>query len=237
MALPFQGRWPIFQKTYTLMNHPKGILWLLGVLLGLLSLPVVAQINLKTGYNFSWLPDPGTEQLINVYRSPEHTRPFPGFDWLHGFEAGIRYKAEMHALELGYQGGYRSLRADGTSMTDGTAFTDKLKFAVHSGTFGYVVSGDVFGMGAALQHQWYKTTYKPGNPAAEYQSTQSMWAYSFFMTFTLAGRNQIDMVIKPYYTIPDKPFENKPVGPDIDFPNRKWNRIGISLIFYNGPKD
>ena len=222
------------------MNHPAAINWLLAVLLGCLSSPVDAQINLKAGYNFSWIPDPGTDPLIHLFQSPQHTASYHELNWLHGFEAGLRYKADMHAIEIGYQGGYRSLRATGTSVADGASYTDKLKFAVHSGTIGYLVSGEVFGLGAELQHQWYKTVANLNDPAASFRHIQPMWAYSFFMTFTFTGNHNIDMMLKPYYTIPDKSYDTEPLrafnGTDIGIPRKKWTRFGISIVFYNGPK-
>jgi hypothetical protein len=240
-ALPFQPEVPIFHQTSALMNHPKAPSGLLAVLLAILFSPVHAQFNLKSGYNFSWLPDSGTDRLIGLFNTPEHTNTFPTLTWLHGFEAGMRYKSGASALELGYQGGYRSLRAEGTRLSDGTAFTDKLKFAVHAVTLGYIASGEVFGLGAELQYQWNKTTAKLEEPVGSFKHSQPMWAYSFFMTFTFAGNNNIDMVLKPYYTIPDKPYDPDPLrsfnGADIQLERRKWNRFGLSLIFYNGPKE
>lgn len=222
------------------MDFPKAIQWLLAVLLGCFSLQVDAQVNLKAGYNFSWLPDPGTDELIGLFRDAGYTSTFKSLNWLHGFELGARYKADMHILELSYQGGYRSLRATGSFPADGGDFTDKLKFAVHGACFAYIVSGDVFGLGTELQHQWYKTTADLNDPAQSFSHVQPMWAYSFFMTITLSGNDRIDMMIKPYYILPDKRYDTGPLrafnGTDIGIQRKKWTRLGISIIFYNGPK-
>lgn len=223
------------------MDFPKAIHWLLTVFIGLLSLPVDAQINLKTGYTISFMSDEGMNQVIHLFDLPDHTTPFKDLSWIHGFEAGFRYKTDVHGFELGYLGGYQKLEARGTRMPDLLEFTDKIKVGVHVAVVGYQVSGKIFGLGAELHHQWYRTRADIAGRSPAFEHTQTMLAYSIYSLITVAGENGIDLAIKPYIVIPDKPYDHDPLqrynGSEILISKReKWIRYGISILFYNGEK-
>ena len=113
------------------MTYPKATLPLLVVFIGFFSSPADAQVNLKTGYNISFLSLPETERLITSYNElQDYTSDFKSLHWLHGIEAGLRYKADVHGIELTYQGAYQTLKSTGLNGTE--EYTDKMRVAVHS---------------------------------------------------------------------------------------------------------
>lgn len=203
--------------------------------------PLAAQFNLKAGYNISLVSDKGVNSVIDQFNSTQsYTRSFGHLTWAHGLEAGLRVKADVHAFELGYQGAYQVIKAKGEINGGAETYTDKLRFSVNSASFGYNVSGDVFGMGAEAQYQWYRTRAELTARDHNFDHIQEMWAMKFYMVFTLHGQNSIDAVLQPYFVLP---FEHYDLAPLSNYLNQepgpaggKWTRIGLSMLFYNGRK-
>lgn len=221
------------------MNLPKAIVWLLAVFFGLSS-PVNAQLNLKTGYSISFLQDAAVNQLIHTYnQTKSFTRDFKDLKWLHGFEAGLRYKTGVHALEVTYLGAYQRLRATASNPAGGEDLTDKLKFNVHSAGLAYQISSGAFGAGFEIQRQWYVTGAERKQPDRNWKHTQGMWAKQVYLMLNFEGSGSVSMTIKPYYIFPSEAYDCIPLqefletnGDDPEL--NKWNRFGLTLLFYNG---
>ena len=223
----------------TQMNLPKAIVWLLAVFFGLSS-PVNAQLNLKTGYSISFLQDASVDHIIQAYsQGKTYSKNFKDLTWLHGFEAGLRWKTGVHALELTYLGGYQRLRATATNPSGGEDLTDKLKFNVHSAGIAYQISRDFIGAGFEMQRQWYITGAEVKQPDLNFKHTQAMWAKQVYLMFNFEGSGSVSMTIKPYYIFPSEAYDCLPLrdfletnGSDLEL--NKWNRFGVTLLFYNG---
>ena len=213
---------------------------LLLAFIGFLSSPLYAQVNLKTGYNFSVLSTPGLDRLVSSFnQSQSYSSSFSNLQWLHGFEAGLRFKRRVHALELTYQGAYQSFKATGQSV-DGTAYTDKLKYAVQSAAIGYQIGERLFGLGTDLQYQWYRVKFESGQTSAKMIDVQHMMGLKFYLIFTLKGDNTVDMSIQPYMVLPFQYYNLDPLskifGVEATSGQDKWIRYGLTVSFYNGAK-
>lgn len=221
------------------MQYIKARLFLLVVFFGLLSLPGLAQVNLKTGYNISLISTQELDPVIETFNNVRgYSSGFQSLDWLHGFQAGIRYKANEHGIELYYQGAYQTLKAEGDLA--GESFTDKLRFAVHAIGFGYQASNSVFGAGTNLQYQLYKTKFIPEEGVGTFKDTQSMWALKFYLMLILNGNNSVDLSLQPFYVLPFGSYDLDPLarfaGTESHSNSDRWKRFGISVVFYNGGK-
>ena len=221
------------------MNLPKAIVWLLAVFFGLSS-PVNAQLNLKTGYSISFLDDASVVHIIQAYnQGSTYSKNFKDLKWLHGVEAGLRYKTGVHALELTYLGAYQSLRATATNPSGGDDLTDKLKFNVHSAGLAYQLSSGAFGIVFEMQRQWYITGAELKQPDRNWKHTQGMWAKQAYLMLNFEGSGNVSMTIKPYYIFPSEAYDCAPLqefletnGGNLEL--NKWNRFGVTLLFYNG---
>ncbi len=221
------------------MYSTKAIPILLLAFFGCFSSPVDAQINLKSGYNFSIPSTDGLNEVIRSWNQKQnYTSSFRELKWLHGFEAGIRFRTGVHALELTYQGAYKLLKAEGTANNE--AFTDKIKIAVHSGAIGYQVANGLLGAGVDLQYQFYKDKFEAGLTNAVFKDVQKMTALKTYLMFTLQGGQGIDMAIQPYFILPFNEFDSQPLADylqvDTSQDKEKWIRFGLTVLFYNGEK-
>lgn len=208
---------------------------------GCFSSPVYAQVNLKTGYNISFLSIPGLDHLISEFnQSKAYNSPFSNLRWLHGFETGLRLKGGIHALELTYQGAYQSFKATGLTASMGDPYTDKLGFAIHSAAIGYQLGEGILGLGTDLQYQWYKAKYEAGQTQTKYKDVQNMLGFKFYLMLTLRGGNGVDMALQPYLLFPTKIYSLDPLshifGVETAESQDKWTRYGITVLFYNGAK-
>ncbi len=222
------------------MRCRKAISILLLAFFGCFSSPSDAQINLKTGYNFSILSNPGLNDAISFFNTSQgYTTPFQRINWMHGIEGGIRFKSGLHGFELTYQGAYKGTKA--TGQNGDITYTDRLKFATHSLAGGYQVSDRLFGIGTDLQYQLYKTKLTPGQSGAPFKNGQNMFALKFYVMLTLKGGKGVDMAIQPYYVHPFKDYNLQPLKDYFSVepfspPNERWNRLGLTILFYNGEK-
>jgi hypothetical protein len=221
------------------MTFPKAILVLLAVFFGTISSPVNAQINLKTGYSISFLRDDAVDRaVLSFNEARDYLKEFKDLTWLHGFEAGLRFKSGIHAFEVSYLGGYKRLRANFTNPSGGDDLTDKIKFDVHGAGVGYQLSRDFLGAGIDLQYQWYVTRAELKSPDRNFKHTQQMWAKQVYLMLILEGAGNTSMVIKPYYIFPSKEYNAQPLQDFIEAngntDKNKWNRFGVSVMFYNG---
>lgn len=223
------------------MNRKKPYVLLLAAFFGFFSPPVNAQVNLKAGYNISLVSDPGMNEVISLFSASQpYTSSFDKLGWIHGFEAGLRFKSDIHAFELSYQTGYQHLKAKGDLAGDAGEYTDKIKLAVHSGGIGYQVTGEVVGLGADLQYQLYNTRAELTQATSGFKNIQKMLAMKFYLMFTLTGSGGVDAAIAPYYVLPFETYDLDPLslylnqqpGPA----GTKWTRFGLSILFYNGEK-
>jgi hypothetical protein len=230
-----------FRHMQTLMIRKNPLILWLAAFFGFFSLPVNAQVNLKAGYNISFLSDPGVNQVIGLFsESQPYTSSFDKFSWLHGFEGGLRFKGGPHALEITYQIGYQQLKAKGDANGGTSPYLDKIWLAVHSGGIGYQATGELFGAGVDLQYQWYRTRVELENAETKFKDIQKMLGMKFYLMFTLKGSGNIDAVLQPYYILPFDSYNPDPLsqflnqvpGPE----SKKWARFGLSVLFYNGRK-
>ncbi|MDQ3017522.1 MAG: hypothetical protein M3R25_12475 [Bacteroidota bacterium] len=221
------------------MFCPKAIPYLLLAFFGCFSPPADAQVNLKTGYNFSVPTADGLNHVISTWNSTQlYSTPFKLIKWLHGFEAGIRFRTGIHSFELTYQGAYQSVKAEG--QVNDEAYVDKIKVAVHSGAIGYQLSDGLFGIGADLQYQFYKDKFENGSTGEKFKDVQKMTGLKGYLQFTFEGGQGVDMVLQPYMILPFKDFDAQPLARYLQVENdrekEKWIRYGISILFYNGQK-
>ncbi|MEO5906739.1 MAG: hypothetical protein ABIQ11_08435 [Saprospiraceae bacterium] len=217
---------------------PNAIPILLLAFFGCFSSPADAQINLKTGYNFSILLTDGLDQLISsINTSRSYDKPFSSIKWLHGLEAGLRWKGGTSALEITYQAAYKSTKASGVNGTE--VFDDVLKLFIHSAALGYQYSDGLFGIGTDLQYQLYRTKFTNGLEANSFLHKQKMTALKFYLMLTLKGGKGVDMALQPYYVLPFDEYDLVPLAQDLQVvvsENQKLSRFGLTVLFYNGKK-
>src|SRR6187402_2204048 len=130
------------------MNRKKTLVFFVAAFIVFLAPPIKAQVNLKAGYNISFLSDPGMNEVIQTFEDQQDYKS--GYDklsWLHGFETGLRVKTGASAFELTYQNGYQQLKANGELNGGSLPYKEVIKISVQSAGFGYYASGEVFGMG------------------------------------------------------------------------------------------
>jgi hypothetical protein len=220
-------------------TFPMAIVGLLMVFFGLLTFPIIAQINIKAGYSFSLVHDEAIDQLIDeVNQAGSYDRDYKNLRWVHGFDAGVRFKSGPHALEISYLGGYRHLLARTNNPAGGSDFVDKLIFDTESFGFGYQLSDGNFGIGADLQYQWYYTKAKLTLPDRNFKNVQEMWATKLYLMLILEGSGSVTAVIEPYYILPTKGYNAQPLQEYLETTihpsDNRWTRFGLSFLFYNG---
>lgn len=215
--------------------------YLLAAFFGCFSLPGNAQFNLKTGYNISYISTPGLNDVISTYNASQtYNKSFPHLTWMHGIEAGLRYKFGAGAFEVTYQGAFQQLRAEDDIPGTKDTYSDRIKFGIHSAALGYQVAGQVFGFGTDLQYQWYRTKVIYGLTDESQREIQNMFALKVYLMATLKGNKGVDIALQPYWVSPFDEYDLSPLnhflGQEGDPGSEKWTRFGLTILFYNGEK-
>lgn len=231
----------IFLLNNTLMDRPKAMNYLLVAFFGFISLPVNAQFNLKTGYNISYVSMPGLDEVVSSFNASQtYTKSFHQLNWMHGLEAGLRYKFGAGAFEATYQGSFQQLRAEGDIAGTKDIYTDRIKFGIHSAAIGYQISGPVIGFGTDLQYQWYRVKVIYGLTEDTHKDVQNILALKIYLMATLTGNKGVDIAIQPYWLMPFDEYDLAPLnhflGQEGDPGTEKWARFGLTILFYNGEK-
>jgi hypothetical protein len=223
------------------MNRLKVLHLLVAAFFGFFSPPINAQFNLKSGYNLSFLSSPGLDEVIADFNKTQpYTKPMSNLDWVHGFELGARFKSGAHALELVYQGGYQVLNAEGDANGGSAPYKDKMRFSVQGAAIGYQVTGEVAGIGAELQYQWYTNKVDLGLTDENFKNVQTTMGLRVYLVFIVPGSRGVDLAIQPYMVIPLDTYDLVPLSQYLQQePNTardKWTRFGLTVSFYNGQK-
>jgi len=223
------------------MNRKKTLVFFVATFIVFLAPLIKAQVNLKAGYNISFLSDPGMNEVIQTFEDQQdYTSGYDKLSWLHGFETGVRIKSGVSAIELTYQNGYQQLKAKGELNGGSMPYVEKIKISIQSAGFGYYASGELIGLGADIQYQWYRTKVELAEPDLEFKDIQEMWGMKIYGVLTLRGSGGIDAALQPYFILPFGKYDHDPLslflnqeaGPEA----KKWNRFGLTFLFYNGDK-
>ncbi len=223
------------------MVFQKAMWYLLVAFFVCFTASVNAQFNLKTGYNISYLSAPGVNDVISTYNATQaYTKSFSKLTWMHGLEAGLRYKFGAGAFEVTYQGSFQQVRAEGDVPGSKDVYSDRVKFGIHSGALGYQLSGSVFGFGTDVQYQWYRTKVIYGLTDDTHKDIQNMFALKVYLMATLKGNKGVDIAVQPYWLSPFDEYSLAPLnnflGQEGDPGSEKWTRFGLTILFYNGEK-
>ena len=172
--------------------------------------------------------------------SQTYSKSFKQLNWMHGIEAGLRYKFGAGAFEVTYQGAFQQMRAEDDIPGTKEVYSDRIKFGIHSAALGYQVSGQVFGFGTDLQYQWYRTKVIHGLTEDSQREIQNMFALKVYLMATLKGNKGVDIAIQPYWVSPFDEYSLEPLnnflGQEGDPGSEKWTRFGLTILFYNGEK-
>lgn len=211
----------------------------LAVMTGGVSPAIHAQINLKTGYHINYVDDPGLDHLIDrINEVMEYTDIVPQLWWMHGIEAGLRLKTDIHAFEISYQAAYQSLKGR-APLADGSGnFRDLYRFGIHNVGAGYQISGPKFGVGVDYQFQWYRTKINLASSDIDFVDVQSMRGINVYTLFYFSGSQGVDMALRPFVSFPMDARDHDPMSDYLGVERLdkkyKWTRVGLSIMFYNG---
>lgn len=223
------------------MDRLKAMLYLLAAFFGCITIPVNAQFNLKTGYNLSYVSMPGVNEVVSTFNASQtYSKSFSKLTWMHGLEAGLRYKFGAGAFEATYQGSVQQLRAQDDIPGTKDVYSDRIKFGIHSGAIGYQISGQVIGFGTDLQYQWYRTKVIYGLTEDTHKDLQNIFALKVYLMASLTGNKGVDIAVQPYWVMPFDEYDLNPLNQflnqDGDPGSEKWTRFGLTILFYNGEK-
>jgi hypothetical protein len=223
------------------MDCLRAFSFLLLLFFGFLSSPANAQINLKTGYSFSVLSTPALHRVVSSFnQSQSYISHFHDLDWMHGFEAGLRLKGGVHALELTYQGASKSFKATGLIPGSINKYTDNLRYSANSLAVGYQLTNGTLGIGTDLLFQFYKVKYVEGLTKHSFSNMQHMTAFKFYLMVTFKGDTGIDFALQPFVILPSKAYDLQPLADilhtEAGTGEEKWIRYGLTISFYNGKK-
>jgi hypothetical protein len=208
----------------------------------LLSWPLIAQLNLKAGYNLSFLDAPGYNAIVeahNLFMDDTYIDPFKPLDILHGLDLGLEYRWEALALEAGWR--IKRNRQVASGSTAQRAFTNKLNCSLGSFYVGLVQYYGPVRIASSVDFNYKNTKIDFENPSTLHVIKDNSWGSTFSLGYVIPGKGGISIVLAPYVQLHWSDYEldelqmrltelNTP-PPQDDFLN-----YGITLYFLNGPR-
>lgn len=209
--------------------------------------PLLAQLNIKIGYNIGYTNPTLNNEIITRFNE-DHTYVggLKELHTLHGIQAGLRYRVGNLGLEATWNNKFQSTETSGTNPNTNTSLYRKLSFRYGSYSFGTeLYLSEFIGLGASIDADniRYRLESIKNGTRSEIFSQWGLGSH-FYISLNIPGNDILTLSIKPYVQIPWTKTDisnletslNPDYIPAIDESDyqQDYLNFGIMLIFYNG---
>ena len=203
---------------------------------------VIAQFNLKIGYNVS-VPDFIESDEILASFTPENSELVDGFGrlrFIHGIQLGVRYQMGSTAFEVGW-GNMNRNRTSLFYNVNADSFTEmNYKYGIGGYSLGMDNYFGKFGIGSMLKSQSFKMERKIGNNSLKVIQDRN-WNLRIHFIWILQKSRSVSLALQPYYQFALGAYDLQPLAEELNVSNlstaMKPGMLGITLVFYNGKQD
>ncbi|MBP7273457.1 MAG: hypothetical protein KA974_06425 [Saprospiraceae bacterium] len=202
-----------------------------------------AQLSIKVGYDLSYSQNYQFNTIIEAYNRRQTTldKSFKNFHTYNGLQVGGRLSpTDNIGFELGWHGGFKTLKSSGTNPADQTAFTQQLAISKNTISLGTeVIINDLLGIGGAYEYNLFNVRSKTTGIANNFTFKDNYSAARVMATIHLHGSELISLAIRFHYQIPIEAIDYTNFNAElnnISSPTllEKIHTFGISLILFNG---
>lgn len=214
------------------------------LLLGL-SHSLSAQFNISVGYTIGYTPAQEINELVFEFNETFRDGTYfgmemPDLNYLHGLQAGLRWKYDRFSFELNWENLNRTREALGETEAD-QLFQKTIFYNINNYAAGLESNFGNFGAGIFLGLRNFKIKEEiavTGKRRSFLEDNQ--YFVKPVISINLIGGDKVGLSIKPYLQIPlssiplnnlSKEFFGQDIGTD------RTDRLlmgGVSFIFYNG---
>ncbi|MFZ1702952.1 MAG: hypothetical protein WAT79_01325 [Saprospiraceae bacterium] len=202
--------------------------------------PLLAQFNIKVGYNAAFVKVPTINNMIDQYNEglEETFDALDPFRSLHGLEIGVRYKMGKAAFEASWTSVSNS--SDVFAVENGANFSKKYWLSLTEYSVNAESHFSYFGFGAGIGYRTsrMKTDILGARRKKQELDRSSGFNGKLYLIFQIPGE-KVALAVKPYIQIPlsdlDFPaFANKLNLDPIPQTKERFQVFGISIVLYNG---
>lgn len=201
-----------------------------------------SQTNIVVGFNGGYTLASNNNNVLGAYNNINNnlTEEFKDLRSIYGIELGLTYRTGWTAVTMMYQNSRRKRTARGI-LDDDTVFENSLNYIMSSFAVGLELGPRNLNLGMTLGAR--NVNIKNRQVAAgDFRTIDKDWnlVSKFYLNIGARGNSNNSLALRPY-------FEFAWGGTDISNLNSsligikptitdRFNMIGISLIFYNGPQ-
>lgn len=201
---------------------------------------LIAQVNIKIGYNIGFPQLPVSDQLLSAYQpeGEELVQSFGGTGFMHGIQLGVRYRWENVAVELGWE----NMSRDRTALSyeaNSDLFTDRqYNYSISGLTIGLDNYFGNLGIGSSLHYQKLGINRVVGNNNLNIAAERNL-ALRLSLLWQVQKSEFVSFYIKPYYQFSFDGYDLTALANDLsvtvaDLMRESPEVFGIALVFYNG---
>lgn len=222
------------------------LLLLCGLFFHLLPTHSSAQLNIKTGYSFSYNAPEVSSQLFSDFNQANEDwldKKFKDFRWMHGLHLGARYRiAETIGLELGWITKFDKSEAEGVNSISGADYSKKYFYSQNQVHFALeTLFSEHFGIGASINYDFLSIKARNGDSGNKSKILkENNYSSNFFFTYYSSQSNGTRFGFRPYVRVPWTDINYRDLANDLNESSQtetlsdRTLHFGISLLFFNG---
>ncbi len=213
--------------------------------------PINAQINFKVGLGAKYLFAPNHNALVAAFndtRSDELfilEQPLEDLGMMTGVMLGIRNKMDQMSIELNWEYLSRKRESYGEVTSGGNLYAETLYYNSIDTYVGVNFHGqDRISYGIALGPRFMRIRRDIANSDFRVDMTKKsnpQWTSKIYFQWEFGGTGNTRFALRPSYDFAWNSIDLEQMKDDLDIVYNgdltdRFNGIGLSLIFLNGPK-
>lgn len=204
-----------------------------------------AQFNIQIGYGAAYTNPTVNNQILDLYNKENSwmSKPLSDLQFFHGIVLGAKYSFENIAIGLNWKNRGKGLISEGIQPSNNTEYQYELFYKYQSFGFNIETAGTFLSLGTSLDYGLFQVKDRVTGQKKKTQFlSEDNWGSHFYLNINLPTRSYLGITIQPYYfvnwnSINLSKLSERLLNTAITANSLgKFNQIGVSLIFNNGPQ-
>lgn len=211
--------------------------------------PLFSQMNFKVGVNTNYVLDKGYGDLLDAFNTENNAlqrleKEMPALNLVTGVVFGLRYAVDTWSVDLTYQNSRKTREAFGENTT-GSLFEKKYYYSMNEliGSLEYKSNSIMsYGIGVGPRTMRIQRDIQNSNRRKTIVTQDGFqWNIKAYLLFEFGGKTFTRFALRPYFDFPLSSIALNNLRDDMELTTTQsfkdsFNGVGMSFIFYNGPK-
>lgn len=213
------------------------------------SFALTGQLNFKVGYNGGYVVADQSNNIMQMFNDSirmdngvQLEKGFKDIGLMSGLTIGLRYRIGNSAIEFSWDNYRKGREAIWISPSTSESFNTNVIYGMNDFNLGLQYHIGSFGYGGAIGNRRVKISREIGGSETNLTLVnQSSYSVQAYLLFSLKGRENLSLTLKPYVQFPLGSTNVSALSNDLLSSNTTsleddFKVYGLAIIFYNGPE-